>query len=635
MSDPHKHDLEKKPEPFGTLLGMAPGDVPAYSSDYATADDRQLPNRHAYRSYLDGIFLGYKWQCVEFARRWLYLNKGWIFEDVAMAYDIFRLRTARVIRGAQTLPLHAFANGAKRWPEPGALLIWAAGGEFEDTGHVAIITEVTESYVRVAEQNVHHQLWPVGADWAREIPARVTDEGDYWLRCSFGDAEILGWVIQTGDECHAEDHVPPDRSLFNLVEQEAPPDPDRKKTWLNVANEDEAAYVAMNGHELGSEPSDELRYYVLAETAHDELVRATNQLHALFMHATDFVLQDDRLLERFQLPRVLWPKIHQSWNNRRNQMITGRFDFSISDQGLKVYEYNCDSAACHMECGKVQGKWAAHYDAEIGRDAGDRLHQELRDAWSVSDVDGLLHIMQDDDAEETYHALFMKEAIERAGLECKVLRGVEGLCWDAEGNVLDPDGARIRWVWKTWAWETALDQIRAECEADDASRSGFAFAQPRGAPPRLSDVLLRPDVMVYEPLWTLVPSNKAILPILWELFPHHPCLLESSFSLTPELRRRGYVEKPIVGRCGSNIRIFDDKASVVEETSGAFADRSAIFQQRFPLPRIGEYYVQASTFTAGGLWAGSCVRVDRSRIITEASDNLTLRIVPDRELAVR
>ena len=91
MSNPHKLPAA----PFGTVLGYAPGNVPVYSSDYDTASDEEYPNRHAYRSYLDGVFMGYKWQCVEFARRWLYLNYGYIFDDVSMAYDIFRLTEVR------------------------------------------------------------------------------------------------------------------------------------------------------------------------------------------------------------------------------------------------------------------------------------------------------------------------------------------------------------------------------------------------------------------------------------------------------------------------------------------------------------------------------------------------------------
>ena len=70
------------PAKFGTRLGTAPGGVPIYSSDYDSADESEYPTRQSYQSYVDGVFMGYKWQCVEFARRWLYLNKGYIFEDI-------------------------------------------------------------------------------------------------------------------------------------------------------------------------------------------------------------------------------------------------------------------------------------------------------------------------------------------------------------------------------------------------------------------------------------------------------------------------------------------------------------------------------------------------------------------------
>ncbi|MGR9091388.1 MAG: CHAP domain-containing protein, partial [Gammaproteobacteria bacterium] len=179
--------VDVSPEKFGKLLGIAPGGVPVYSSDYASADDNDLPDRHAYRSYHDGIYMGQKWQCVEFARRWLYINKGYIFDDVAMAFDIFELHTARVPRDNSLVPLNSFRNGSMRHPEPGCLLIWDEGGEFEVTGHVAIITEVSPHGVKLVEQNVDHACWPDGRDYSREIKAVVTQEGEYWLECSYGD----------------------------------------------------------------------------------------------------------------------------------------------------------------------------------------------------------------------------------------------------------------------------------------------------------------------------------------------------------------------------------------------------------------------------------------------------------------
>ncbi len=144
-------------------------DVPVYSSDYATADTKEFPNRQAYRSFVDGIFMGYKWQCVEFVRRWLYVNKRYVFDDIPMAYDIFRLRTVKKLSDNSLLPLHSFKNGARRRPEPGCLLIWEPVGEFAITGHVAIVTEVHDEYLRFADQNDENHVWPKGQNYSRQL----------------------------------------------------------------------------------------------------------------------------------------------------------------------------------------------------------------------------------------------------------------------------------------------------------------------------------------------------------------------------------------------------------------------------------------------------------------------------------
>ncbi len=629
-------DSHCPPAKFGTLLGVGAGGVPAYSSDYATADRAQLPNREAYRSYVDGHFMGYKWQCVELARRWLYLTKGCVFDDISMAYDIFRLRSLRVIADGTLLPLKSFRNGARRPPAVGSLLIWNEGGEFEVTGHVAVVTGVLADRVRIIEQNHDNRVWPAGQDYARELMATTTEDGGYWVSCPTGEAAILGWVTQTDDGSGAEEIIDPDRRLFNLQPRELPPAAAPAKPWLDPRQPDEAAYIAMmGGCTLTADPADQRKYFCVSETAYKELKRATNELHAMFLRATDFVLEDDALLARFCIPPVLWPRIRASWQHRRHQMITGRFDFAVCAEGIKAYEYNADSASCHMECGKVQGKWARAFGCDVGRCTGGHLHDDLVEAWEDAGVEGVLHIMQDHDLEETYHALYMRSAIEKAGIRCKTITGLGGLGWDAEGRVVDADGEPILRVWKTWAWETAIDQIRAECAEDDENARLHRAVDRCALPPRLSDVLLRPEVMVHEPLWTVIPSNKAILPVMWMLFPNHPYLLNTQYEVTDEFRRKGYVAKPIVGRCGSNIRIYAANDGLIAGTSGQFDDRDQIYQELFPLPRIGGDNVQISTFSVAGSYGGACVRVDPSPIITTHSDVLALRVVADAEMLRR
>jgi glutathionylspermidine amidase/synthetase len=617
-------------QPFGTVLGYAPGDVPAYSSDYDTASEIEYPARKSFRSYVDGIYMGYKWQCVEFARRWMYINHGYIFDDVGMAYDIFDLRYVRDIKNNTLLPLQAFTNGSRRHPVSGSLLIWQEGGEFEHTGHVAIVTEVSAQWIRVAEQNVHHEQWAEGQHYSRQLPAKISQEGEYWVTCSFGDAQILGWMIQTDDDTDAEPAHSKNEVLFTIKSKHADKSEADKKAWLNIANRDEEAFVnAMGGHCLTKDAAEQLRYFIISRTACEHLEKATNDLHGMFMHATDYVLEHPELMHYFNLPDCIIPKLRQSWDNRLTEVITSRFDFALVPEGLKVYEYNCDSASCYMEAGKVQGKWSKHYGIHEGVDAGKDLFADLVKAWQKSRARDVVHILHDDHPEETYHGYFMQDAIEAAGLRCKMISHCNQLVWDKDGDIVDGDGEKLRWVWKTWAWETALDQIREEQSAY-SSDSLYEPTANVGKHPRLSDVLLHKSIMVFEPLWSLIPSNKAILPVLWSLFPNHPLLLHASFELNDELRQSGYVSKPIVGRCGANITLYDAANQAIDASMGEFEQQPTIYQALLPLPKIDRFYTQLCTFTAKGIYSGCSVRVDESMIIKSESDCLALRILDDK-----
>ncbi|MCX9126735.1 CHAP domain-containing protein, partial [Providencia rettgeri] len=154
--------LSSEYEPFGTLLGYAPGGVAIYSSDYDSLPNVENKKDISFRSYIGNEYMGYKWQCVEFARRFLYLNYGTVFSDVGMAYEIFSLRFLRHVVDDDILPLKAFVNGSPVKPAAGSLLIWDEGGEFNKTGHIAIITKVYDDKVRIAEQNVIHHKLPIG-----------------------------------------------------------------------------------------------------------------------------------------------------------------------------------------------------------------------------------------------------------------------------------------------------------------------------------------------------------------------------------------------------------------------------------------------------------------------------------------
>lgn len=612
-------------EPFGTLLGFAPGGVAIYSSDYQTVNKADYPDEASFRSYIGHEYMGYKWQCVEFARRFLYLNYGMVFTDVGMAYEIFSLRILRHVVDETLLPLQAFANGSKKAPVAGALLIWQEGGIFKRTGHVAIITEVFADKIRIVEQNVTDQRLPAGQQWSREL-LLVRSNDEYYLQDTFDDTVILGWMIQTDDTTYSLPQPETPVELRSIHHAEIANHGQYSGQWLNQHDPLESAYIAANQSNLND--NDRYQYFTISQSAHQELIRATNELHLMYLHATEKVLKDDKLLRNFNVPEVLWPRLRLSWQNRRYQMITGRLDFCMDERGLKVYEYNADSASCHTETGLILQKWAEQGGLTDGANPGCRLLDTLADSWKHSDAKSFVHIMQDHDAEENYHALFMQKALSQAGFSSKILHGLDELHWDRLGRLVDGDDRQVTCVWKTWAWETVLEQLRAECE--QVSAPPIRTGHPENHV-RLIDVLLRPEVNVFEPLWTVIPSNKAILPVLWSLFPNHRYLLESTFALNDDLIKNGYAIKPIAGRCGNNIELVNHDEQVLDKTLGRFEQQENIYQQLWCLPKVANKYLQICTFTVGGHYGGSCLRADSSLVIKGESDMAPLRVLSDEE----
>ncbi|MDF7671036.1 bifunctional glutathionylspermidine amidase/synthase [Orbaceae bacterium ESL0721] len=611
-------------ESFGTLLGHAPSGVAIYSSNYATTNPSDFPSDVSYRSYIGREYMGFKWQCVEFARRFLYLNYGVVFTDVGMAYEIFSLRFLREVITEKILPLQAFANGSKKAPTAGALLIWAEGGMFKRTGHIAIITEVFADKIRIAEQNVDDKRLPAGQQWTRELTMEVSDAG-YLLKDTFDDTTILGWMIQTSDTEHSLPQPNTRPELLAIISDTVPNLGQFSHKWLNEGDPVENAYVLDKGHHVNQD--DPYRYFMISASAEQELIRATNELHLMYLHATDKVLKDDNLLRYFNIPEILWPRLRLSWQHRRYQMVTGRLDFCMSEQGLKVYEYNADSASCHTEAGLILGRWATEAGLTVGTDPGRGLLNFLANCWQHTDAKPFIHIMQDHDGEENYHALFMQRAISKAGFESKILQGLEQLRWGSQGQLIDDEDRVVNCVWKTWAWETVLEQLREESEAQVAGvpiRTGHPEDKVR-----LMDVLLRPEVTVFEPLWTAIPSNKAILPVLWSLFPNHRYLLEASFELNDSLIKKGYAVKPIAGRCGDNIQLIGHQEEELDKTAGRFAKQENIYQELCCLPKVADRYIQLCTFTVGGHYGGTCIRSDRSLVIKGESDMQPLRVVSD------
>jgi glutathionylspermidine synthase len=78
-----------------------------------------------------------------------------------------------------------------------------------------------------------------------------------------------------------------------------------------------------------------------------------------------------------------------------------------------------------------------------------------------------------------------------------------------------------------------------------------------------------------EPIWKMMFSNKALLAVLWEMYPGHRNLLPAYFDAHG---MQEYVKKPRLGREGANVSVWRNGIPILE-MDGRYADSGFIYQQ--------------------------------------------------------
>ena len=122
-----------------------------------------------------------------------------------------------------------------------------------------------------------------------------------------------------------------------------------------------------------------------------------------------------------------------------------------------------------------------------------------------------------------------------------------------------------------------------------------------------------------EPSWKMILSNKAILPVLWQLYPNHPYLLKTYFNkgdLTD------YVKKPLLSREGANVEIIKGN-QIIEKTEGDYGEEGYVYQQLINLPNFDNNYPIIGSWVIGQEAAGMGIR-ESNMLIT----NNTSRFIP-------
>ena len=321
----------------------------------------------------------------------------------------------------------------------------------------------------------------------------------------------------------------------------------------------------------------------------EKFYEAANELYDMYVAAAKYVIDND-LFHELGIPFNLVDIIKASWENDVHWHIYGRFDLAggIDGKPIKLIEFNADTPTSLFETAIIQ--WAMLKFNNINEAKQfNNLYEAL-----VENFKRLITLEEDtskfDEYYEGWKILFssiagnnedenttrlLEAAARDAGFEC-------GFAFVDEVGFDDDEGI----FWNEKNWEYWFKLIPWEMIAIDESDLALI----------IKNIINNQKAIILNPAYTLLFQSKGIMKILWDLYPNHPLLLQSSFE---PLDGKKQVKKPFLAREGANVSIINSDGSIEAQNGGEYDNGKFLYQEfaEFAKDSNGDSY-QAGVFFA-------------------------------------
>ena len=334
--------------------------------------------------------------------------------------------------------------------------------------------------------------------------------------------------------------------------------------------------------------SDEI--VVISEDEANAFYEATNELYDMFAEAGQYVIDND-LFHEINIPFNLVEMIKESWENDVHWHLYSRFDLAggIDGKPIKMIEFNADTPTSLFETAIIQ--WAIlKADGLDEASQFNNIYDALKDNFKR-----IITLDTDVEKFEEYYAnlgwKILFSSISSSSEDINTTKLLEHIANEAGFNTdfefienvqfsddgIFKDEESFEFWFKLIPWENiAIEE------------SELALI--------LTEIIKEKKAIIFNPAYTLMFQSKGFMKILWDLYPNHPLLLETSFE---PLENKKQVEKRCFGREGANTKIINSDGSIDVETSGDYEGHKAIYQEYVELPtdKDGNSY-QAGVFFA-------------------------------------
>ncbi len=321
----------------------------------------------------------------------------------------------------------------------------------------------------------------------------------------------------------------------------------------------------------------------------DDYYDAVNELYDMFVEAGEYVIEHE-LFHELGIPFNLIDAVKMSWDNDVHWHLYGRFDLAggVDGKPIKLLEFNADTPTALFETSILQ--WAVlkangmeessqfnniynaikdNFKRLVVLDGNLEDFERYYEGWKI-----LFSSVKGNEEEESTVKLLQTIAKD-AGFQTQFayMQDVE---FDGREGVFYRDVNYEYWF-KLYPWE--------DIGIDEPELAHL-----------MTQIMENQSAIFLNPAYTLMFQSKAFMKILWDLYPNHPLLLETSFE---PLKGKAQVEKKIFGREGANTTVMDRDGKIIAQRDGEYGEFASIFQEYVELPKDskGESY-QAGVFFA-------------------------------------
>lgn len=323
-------------------------------------------------------------------------------------------------------------------------------------------------------------------------------------------------------------------------------------------------------------------YYQFKCQEIEEIEKASNECYKMYCQAVEACLYDDKKMDLLCIPPDIRPAIIRSWEED-DLSLYGRFDFAFVKGIPKLLEFNADTPTSLIEAAVTQWQWKEEIFPKA--DQFNSIHEALIQSWKdihkAYKTDRYYFSSISDCLEDNSTLAYLLSTAIAAGLPTAEidLRDIRPI----EGSLYAMDNSPINCMFKLYPWETMFEENLGACTT---------------------------EMCWIEPLWKAVMSNKALLPILYEMFPNSPYILPAYFE---QGKLRSYCKKPIFSREGANIELIRYGA-VLEKSEGEYGKEGHIYQELVDIPSFGGQYPVLGSWIIGGEACGMGIRETSTRI---------------------